>query len=1243
MMPRMVQRIFVEKRSDLAQEAKHTLKELNARLNGAVIRALRLLHRYDAEGLTPDEFNLAAGSILSEAPSDILHIREPELTGEWTTIRVEPLPGQYDQRADSASQAIQLLTHGEAPAIACAQIWLIEGDLTSADRELIRRFLINPVENREASQELPSTLLSVQPEISRIQILDGFRKLTPAEQEELRRDYGLAMSAADLELCREYFAETEMRDPTETELRVLDTYWSDHCRHTTFLTTIEAVEFGEDPVSRRIHQSYAEYLEQKRTYSSQKPVTLMDLATIVMKQFRAEGVLDDLDQSEEINACSIRVEATVDGKREAWLLMFKNETHNHPTEIEPFGGAATCLGGAIRDPLSGRSYVYQAMRVTGAADPREKTASTLPGKLPQRTITTTAARGYSSYGNQIGIATGQVHEFYHPGYKAKRMEIGAVVGAVPEAAVDRKEPAPGDLVLLIGGRTGRDGIGGATGSSKEHDAESLESCGAEVQKGNPPTERKLQRLFRDRELSVRIKRCNDFGAGGVSVAVGELAPSIEIDLDAVPKKYSGLNGTEIAISESQERMALVIDREDLALFLAKAEAENLEATVIAEIADHGRLKMRWQGEEIVDLSRSFLDTNGAEQRIRIAVDGPDLQRSPFKAGRTSSASRRTDRWLSHLSTLQYGGQEGLGLIFDSTIGAASLLSPYGGETQTTPADGMAARLPVMPGSDTTTCSLMSFGFDPELSSWSPYHGAAFAVLESAAKIAAMGGEVARVRLSFQEYFERLGADPARWGKPLAALLGAFAAQQGLRIPAIGGKDSMSGSFEELDVPPTLVSFAVCAADEKHIVSQELKRSDSSLLLCRVPRDGTELPDFTAARRLYARIYELALDGKLRSAKAIGSGGAALTLSQMAFGNRIGVRIDEAIEPEELFLPDYGSLIIETDGAFDPETIFGELPVSPLGRTGESPRIDHRSMQLPLEAALKAWRTPQQGFFPLPDTDEQIAVPPSASPAPTSRQARTVPRVIIPVFPGTNCEYDSEAAFLKAGAAVESLVLRNLNPGMIEESIDAMAAALDRSQILMLPGGFSAGDEPEGSGKFIAAFFRNPRLTEAVHKLLDRDGLILGICNGFQALIKLGLLPYGRVSELTADSPTLSYNTSGAHVSRFVRTRIESDRSPWLARTAPGAVHRIPVSHGEGRFIATPEQLQELSDACQIAARYVEGENPNGSVGNVEALISPDGRILGKMGHSERIKPGLYRNIPGAKDQELFRAGVEYFL
>ena len=1256
----MVHRVYVEKQGEFAVAAAAARGEIVARIGVDRLRGVRLLHRYEVEGISSREFLTACKTILSEAPLDRLFDEQPDTGADERILIIEALPGQFDQRADSAAQAIQLLTHGEQPLVRTAEVWIFSGEIAPHEFDKIRSYLINPVEAREGSQELVETLDHPAPEVDPVPRIDGFIAMDEGTCEQLRLDYGLAMSREDLLLCRDYFAAEEKRDPTESEIRVLDTYWSDHCRHTTFLTCLDTISFGSDPISKRIEQSYRDYLAVKERYSQHKPVSLMDLATIVMKQFRAEGRLDDLEVSEEINACSIRVEAEIDGTREPWLVMFKNETHNHPTEIEPFGGAATCLGGAIRDPLSGRSYVYQAMRVTGGADPREPVAATLPGKLPQRTICTVAARGYSSYGNQIGIATGQVHEFYHPGYKAKRMEIGAVVGAAPATAVVRREPEPGDLVLLVGGLTGRDGIGGATGSSREHSTDSLERSGAEVQKGNPPTERKLQRLFRDHELSRRIKRCNDFGAGGIAVAVGELAPGLEIDLDTIPRKYSGLNGTELAISESQERMALVVSTEDLNLFLRRAAEENLEATVIATVTAEARLVMHWRGEAVVDLSRSFLDTNGAEQRQAVRVDGEPYRTPPFALPLTTGTAGSRKQWIENLGRLESAGQEGLGQLFDSSIGAATLLAPFGGIHQTTPADGMAALLPVS-NRQCDTATLMSFGFDPHISSWSPFHGGIYAVLQSAARISALGGDYRRIRLSLQEYFERLGKDPTRWGKPLSSLLGAFTAQEALGIPAVGGKDSMSGSFESLDVPPTLVAFAVAPVEAERIVSQELKRSDSVIWLLRVPTDSDAVPELKQATELYRRLFDLPATESPMSMKAVGAGGPAATICQMAFGNSIGVEIEAGIEPSLLFSLEYGSLLAEFPADTDCSSLFAGLPVMRLGRTMEEAAVRYREESFSLVEALAAWRAPLDPVFRRTDKGgtaglrRKREVQPGNSPvraASTRRQQGVAPRVLIPVFPGTNCEYDSAAAFEAAGARTTSLVIRNLNPRMVEESIAAVAKLLDQSQILMIPGGFSAGDEPEGSGKFIAAFFRNQLLARAVEKLLTRDGLILGICNGFQALIKLGLLPTGKIDTLTPESPTLTFNTLGAHVSRFVSTRIENTRSPWLSQCQAGEIHTIPVSHGEGRFVARAEVLERLESGGQIAARYCDADgnptmeapaNPNGSVGAVEALTSPDGRILGKMGHSERCRPGLYRNIPGEKDQKIFRAGVDYFL
>ncbi len=1244
----MVRRVYVEKLSQYAHEAHHVLHNLRERMGITSLKSARLLHRYDVEGIEEKDFNRACETILSEAPVDRLSFDPPADGPDTRILAIEALPGQYDQRADSAAQAIQLMTHGAPPTVAAAGVWLLEGSLNAEDMQTIKSFLINPVEAREASLEIPASLDLDAPEPGVIPSIEGFISGDGGFLSSLRSEYGLAMSEADLALCQEYYRDTEQRNPTETEIRVLDTYWSDHCRHTTFLTRIEKVEFGTDPISQKIEESYRQYLTVKEKYAAHKSVCLMDLATIVMKQFRKEGKLDNLEVSEEINACSIRVEAEIDGKKEPWLVMFKNETHNHPTEIEPFGGAATCLGGAIRDPLSGRSYVYQAMRVTGSGDPRVPVSETIAGKLPQRTISTVAARGYSSYGNQIGLATGKVHEIYHPGYVAKRMEIGAVVGAAPENSVSRLEPAAGDLIVLIGGRTGRDGIGGATGSSKEHNLDSLAQCGAEVQKGNPPTERKLQRLFRDRDFAKKIKRCNDFGAGGVSVAVGELAPGLKINLDAVPKKYHGLNGTELAISESQERMAIVVEKENLDYFIRRSAEENLEATLIAEVTDDNRLIMEWKGTKIVDLSRDFLDTNGAEQTTSAAINGTLTGNKPFAA---EAGADIREEFLKRLASLDACGQEGLGQLFDSTIGAGSVLMPYGGKNQTSPSDGMAALIPVEKGS-TTTATLMSFGFDPRISSWSPYHGAVYAVLQSAARIASMGGDFRQIRLTFQEYFERLGTDPVKWGKPLSALLGAFHTQEKMGIAAIGGKDSMSGTFEDLHVPPTLVSFAVAPIEANKVISQELKKAGTSLILLTVPRDADDLPNLDSAMKIYDAVHKAADKGAVLSAKSIGPGGLGVSLAEMAFGNNLGVSLDGSWTSEELFRLSYGSLILELENTGISE--LAGLGAKTVGQVTDTPEIKGSGFTVSIEDALKAWRAPLEEIYPIsaPAVTEITTSATAKSSSSAAKGPKTVsPRVLIPVFPGTNCEYDSAEAFHRAGGTPDIRVLRNLTPDMVADSIHSMAEGLKQSQILMIPGGFSAGDEPEGSGKFIAAFFSNPELTDAVEEFLARDGLILGICNGFQALIKLGLLPWGHIAPLKPESPTLTFNTLSAHVSRFVTTRIETTASPWLQHTSVGDTHWIPVSHGEGRFVAEPAVLMQLEKAGQIAARYVDDAgsptmagpaNPNGSMNAVEALISPDGRILGKMGHSERYRPGLFRNIPGDKDQGLFKSGVEYF-
>lgn len=1252
-----VRRIYVEKKPGFDVQAGKLRREITEDLSVRGVTRVRIVNRYDVENIPDEDYEKAKYLIFSEPPVDFIYEEELPIRGGERILAVELLPGQYDQRADSCAQCIQLLSGAERLEIRVATVIVLEGAISDEDFERIKNFCINPVESREADMRKPVTLSDEQPVPPDVETIHGFITMDDKSLENMCQDLGFAMSAEDLAFCRDYFKNDEKRNPTITELRMIDTYWSDHCRHTTFLSEINDVRFGSGPVSGKIREVYSAYLDTRtKVYEGRKKaVSLMDIATIAMKELKRTGYLKDLDESEEINACSIEVDVDIDGKLEPWLVMFKNETHNHPTEIEPFGGAATCLGGAIRDPLSGRSYVYQAMRVTGSADPRTPISKTLPGKLPQRVITTKAAHGFSSYGNQIGLATGQVQEIYHEDYVAKRMEIGAVIGAAPKRNVIRKKPVPGDNIILIGGRTGRDGCGGATGSSKEHNEESLSSCGAEVQKGNPPTERKIQRLFRKPEVSVLIKKCNDFGAGGVSVAIGELADGLEIDLDAVPKKYQGLDGTELAISESQERMAVVVSYEDTQKMIELSRMENLEATVVARVTGTNRLVMKWRGKEIVNISREFLNTNGVLQATEVEVGEPETEKTG-EALCVSGASAADVRaaWVGNLKRLNVCSQKGLVETFDSTIGAGTVLMPFGGKNQLTPAEGMCAKIPVGKG-ETTTGTLMSFGFNPDISKRSPFHGAVNAVVESVAKITAMGGDYRKTRLTLQEYFEKPGKDPVRWGKPFSALMGAFYAQMNLKIPAIGGKDSMSGTFRDMNVPPTLVSFAVTTVDVTKVLSPEFKKCGSHVVMVKLKRDSLNLPDFNHLHMTYSQIHELVLRRKILSASAVKAGGISEALSKMSFGNDIGFKAGSCENLSGWFEPAYGNLILEISAEEDPEALLNGLDYEILGATSDEPVIAIGKTVMTIAELKSAWEKPLESIFPtLAENAVNISAQVLFDNYKPVKHSEIIarPRVFIPVFPGTNCEYDTAGAFERAGAIADVFVFRNITPSDIEESVRIMGEKIARSQIIAIPGGFSAGDEPEGSGKFIATVFRNPFLAEAVMELLKkRDGLMLGICNGFQALIKLGLLPYGEIRELDEESPTLTFNTIGRHNSSLVRTKVVSSLSPWLANSIPGDIHTIAVSHGEGRFTASDKIIGELTDKGQIATRYVDWDgnatgdirfNPNGSVGAVEGITSPDGRIFGKMGHTERYSSNTFRNVPGNKDQRIFEAGVEYF-
>ena len=1259
-----VKRIFVEKRQGFFDiPAQRLCDDLVETFRLTDLRAVRIITRYDIEGLSDEEFAQVRNIVFADPPVDTVYEDVLPFFSDAQMFAIEPLPGQFDPTAAAAAECVQLVTQGERPDVRTARVIVLIGKIDDRVFEQIKTYLINTVESREASLATPATLESRIVLPMDVEVLAQFNQLSRGQLEQFHREHGFAMSEEDLTFVQQYFRDTEHRAPTITELRVIDTYWSDHCRHTTFTTAIDAVNIENGFFSLPIIETYQQYTDDRRAVyaGNKRDMTLMDIAVIGMKTLRAEGKLKDLDESEEINACSIRVTVDVDGKDEDWLLMFKNETHNHPTEIEPFGGAATCLGGAIRDPLSGRSYVYQAMRVTGASDPRTPIEETLPGKLPQKKITLGAAEGYSSYGNQIGLATGQVREIYHKGYLAKRMEIGAVIGAAPAAQVVRERPVAGDVIVLLGGRTGRDGIGGATGSSKQHTESSLTTSGAEVQKGNPPTERKIQRLFRNPEVSRMIKRCNDFGAGGVAVAIGELADGLTINLDAVPKKYEGLDGTELAISESQERMAVVLAPKDVPVFLRHADAENLEATEVAVVTAEPRLVMKWRGKEIVHIERSFLATNGVRQHVRVVVEPPN-ERTPYlqqlppqvkQAGRVLE-----DMWLANLEDLNVCSQKGLGERFDATFGASSVLMPFGGKYQLTPSEAMVAKLPVRHG-ETNTASAMAFGFDPDLSTWSPFHGALYAVVEAVAKIVAAGGEAAKVRLTLQEYFERLGTDPKKWGKPFAALLGALRAQHEMGIPAIGGKDSMSGTFENLNVPPTLVAFAVTTLRANEALSPEFKYPNNKVIMVPVPYDAQDLPVFSRLNTNFAKIHQLVQDKKVFSAMSVGRGGIAAAISKMCLGNNLGFKFTSFIPQDDLFKPLYGTMLLEVASAFDTAANLQGTGAVEIGRTRDVPSIITDLDTIVLSDVWEAFTEPLEKIFPttVPQITRQIDRPTYAPYTQGKFVGSSVkiakPRVCIPVFPGTNCEYDSARAWERAGAIPEIFVVRNLTPKAVEETVTALAAALRQSQILMLPGGFSGGDEPDGTGKFIAAMFRAPALTEAVQRLLrDQDGLILGICNGFQALLKLGLLPYGKIVDLDENSPTLTYNNIGRHVSQTVRVRVASNLSPWLAGVSVGDTHTIAVSHGEGRFYADAKTVANLRIRGQIATQYVNDKgmptldqpyNPNGSVNAIEGITSPDGRIYGRMAHAERIGENISKNVPGEMNQMIFESGVSYFM
>ncbi len=1232
-----VYRIYVEKRPEFAVEGDSVKNDLNIALGLFTVEGVRIINRYDAEGLSREDFEAAIPTVFSELPVDKVRYELPELSENERMFASEFLPGQFDQRADSAAQCIQMLRGGERPVIKYAKIYIIKGKVTDEEFSDIKRYLINSVESRECGFEAYETLKTEYEIPTEVETLTGFNEKSEKELSEFAEKYGLAMDGDDIKFCQDYFR-SEHRDPTITEIRMIDTYWSDHCRHTTFGTIIDGAEIKPSYVAK----TYEEYIRDRAELGREnKPVCLMDIATLGAKKLKKDGLLNDLDESEEINACSIKIKVDVDGKPEDWLLMFKNETHNHPTEIEPFGGAATCLGGAIRDPLSGRSYVYQAMRVTGASDPLLPVDKTIKGKLPPRKITSTAAAGYSSYGNQVGLATGHVAEIYHPGYMAKRMEIGAVIGAVPEKNVRRERPQTGDVVLLLGGRTGRDGCGGATGSSKAHSVNSLVTCGAEVQKGNAPEERKLQRLFRKPEAAKLIKRCNDFGAGGVSVAIGELADGLEINLNAVPKKYDGLDGTELAISESQERMAVVVAPEDAGKFAQLAAKENIECTPAATVTPEPRLKMKWNGKTIVDISREFLNSNGAEKHTDVYVPEYHVD---YSTKRTNTG----EGWKNLVTDLNVCSQRGLVQRFDSTIGAGTVLMPFSGRTQQTPVQAMAAKIPVLHG-ETDDASIMAWGFNPVISVQSPYHGAICAVVESIAKVVAAGGSYEKCRLTFQEYFERTKGKPERWGKPFSALLGAYKAQLALGCGAIGGKDSMSGSFENIDVPPTLVSFAVATEKAGEIISAEFKCPYSKIGYIAPEYDENGLPDFGSVKKVFSLVTKLIKEKKVLSAWSCASGGLAEGIFKMSLGNRIGAKLSP-LSDDTLFTPVYGAFVLEMDCDED-------IPdIQYIGETIPEYEIISGELKLDISELEKSWDLVLEPVFKtkLPEMKAPETISYISAETPMFHSPKNGrPKVLIPVFPGTNCEYDTAGAFEKYGALTDIFVVRNLSAKDVEDSVEEFAKRISSAQIIAIPGGFSGGDEPEGSAKFINAFFRNPAVRQAVQDMLYiRDGLMLGICNGFQALIKLGLVPFGKIVPMTESSPTLTYNSIGRHQSQLVRTRICTDKSPWLMHTKVGDVHCIPISHGEGRFVAPEDVIKKLAENGQIATQYVDLQgnpsmepafNPNTSMHAIEGIISPDGRILGKMGHTERITGHVAANVDGNKEQLIFKAGVDYFM
>ena len=1240
-----VKRVYVEKKPEFAVQAKELRHEVKSYLGIKTVKNVRVLIRYDVENLSDATFERACNGVFAEPPVDVLYREDFPREESDHIFSVEFLPGQFDQRADSAVQCVQFIKEDELPVIKTATTYVIEGEISEEEMEAIKAHCINPVDSRETGLEKPETLVTKFEEPADVKIFDGFKDMPEAELKELYSSLGLAMTFKDFQHIQNYFKGEEHRDPSMTEIRVLDTYWSDHCRHTTFSTELTEVSFGDGDYKKPMEDTYKEYLQ---THSEifkgreDKFVCLMDLALMAMRKLKKEGKLQDQEESDEINACSIVVPVEVDGVEEEWLVNFKNETHNHPTEIEPFGGAATCLGGAIRDPLSGRTYVYQAMRVTGAADPTVSVKETMKGKLPQKKLVRSAAHGYSSYGNQIGLATGLVKEIYHPDYVAKRMEIGAVMGAAPRRAVIRENSDPGDIIILLGGRTGRDGCGGATGSSKVHTEESIETCGAEVQKGNAPTERKIQRMFRREEVSKLIKKCNDFGAGGVSVAIGELADGLQINLDKVPKKYAGLDGTEIAISESQERMAVVVDPKDVDEFLGYAKEENLEAVKVAVVTEDPRLVLSWRGKEIVNISRAFLNTNGAHQETTVKVDIPSREDTILK--KQVEVGDVKEKWLDTLKDLNVCSQKGLVEMFDGSIGAGSVFMPHGGKYQMTETQSMVAKLPVMHGKcDTVT--MMSYGFDPYLSSWSPYHGAVYAVTESMAKIVACGGDYSKIRFTFQEYFRRMTEDPERWSQPFAALLGAYKAQIAYGLPSIGGKDSMSGTFEHIDVPPTLVSFAVDIAKEGDIITPELKKAGNKLVWMKIEKDEYELPVYEQVMDQYGKFADDIHNGKIVSAYALDRHGVIAAVSKMAFGNGMGVKIEHSMDARELFAPAFGDIVAEV-----PADKVGELSISytVIGEVTDDAKFAFGNTEITLKEAEDAWTgTLEQVFRTVSDeaSDEKVESPLyDTKDIVICGHKIAQPTVFIPVFPGTNCEYDSAKAFERAGAKVITKVFRNMDAADIVDSVNTFEKEIAKSQIIMFPGGFSAGDEPDGSAKFFATAFQNAKLKEAVEKLLnERDGLVLGICNGFQTLVKLGLVPYGEVVGQTPDSPTLTYNTIGRHISKMVYTKVVTNKSPWLQGAELGGVYTNPASHGEGRFVASEEWLDKLFANGQVATQYCDLDgnvsmdeewNVNGSYRAIEGITSPDGRVLGKMAHSERRADSVAINIYGEQDMKL---------